>query len=120
VSRNKPTFSAIAALAQRDLPPGLNRKVGVEVSEAFAHQGFADHPLYVEVTAERPTLNTVSSAAWCPVGEWRVKAAEMLQYVLTELEAAITELQGHRDRVAQALATVQAEAAQPAEVSHDA
>ena len=82
------------------------RCIGVRASAPFEHQGLGRQ--YVTIEAEGIDLNwTHGWVMNVPAGEWRECAMVATADVIKSLDAAIAELQGHRDRLAAELAELE-------------
>ena len=81
--------------------PNLKRGIGVVVTDPFEHRGMK--AICADVAMETPVLNTATFGRPVEIGEWRDKAIEDTRLILEHLNAAIAELQEHRDRLSHEL-----------------
>lgn len=84
--------------------PNLKRGIGVLVTDPFEHRGM--NAKYADVEMKTPVLNTATFGRCVPFEQWRDKALEDTRLILARLDAAIAELQEHRDRLARELPTL--------------
>lgn len=77
-----------------------NRQLGVLVSSRFTNMGRRDRPTCVEVSYERPSMNTSTFARLaCPYNEWRAEAIDQTLTIIESINKVMAELSQHRDRL---------------------
>lgn len=89
-------------LRRHDTPNGLERFIGVLIADEFTFQAVRT----IEIVRYTPVLNERCLGSFAPAAEQARAIADATTATLRDIDAAIAELQAHRDRLAAELAAI--------------
>lgn len=93
-------YSSMAPLAHPDVPAYLHRRIGVQACDYVpSHPGLEGGPAW-QVVGESVSLNTTAIGSYVPAGIVEQAIDARTEWVIAQLDAALTELWKHRERLA--------------------